>query len=79
MMLPASSKKPRTTACAWSCAPMEGEADEAALNRAENKRGVGSSAIRSRAADKVGDEDEMVVRPPWRRVRRRHGTGFAFR
>lgn len=79
MVLSQSPKKPRTTACAWSCEPREGEGDgdEAALKSAENARGVGSLAMRTRAADKADDEDEVVMRPRWRRVR--HVAGFRFR
>ena len=39
-------------------------ADEAALNSAENARGVGASAMRFWAADKVYDEEEVVIWPP---------------
>ena len=52
-------------------------AAEAVLNSAENARGVGESAMRFWAADKVDGEDEVVIRPPWRRLRR--GAGFEFR
>ena len=76
MVLSPSPKKPRTTACAWSCDPREGEGeeDEAALKSAENARGVGSLAMRTRAADKGDEEEEVVMRQRWRCV-----GGFWFR
>ena len=70
MVLSSPPRKPRTTACAWSCAPRPreegrrgGEADEeAALRSAEKARGVGSSARRSRAAAGRVDRAEAVHR-----------------